>query len=60
MSRADIHAREAADLRDRLKASGRHRDAQIVANLMRSLATARATMGVLHSDNRRLREGKRR
>lgn len=59
MSRADIHVREAADLRDRLKATGRHRDAQIVANLMRSLATARATMGVLHGDNKRLRAGRK-
>lgn len=55
MSRADIHVREATALRDRLKAEGNHRDAQIISNLMRSLATARATMGVLHGDNKRLR-----
>lgn len=55
MSRADIHVREATALRDRLKAEGQHRDAQIISNLLRSLSTARTTMGVLHGDNKRLR-----
>ena len=60
MSRADAHVREARDLVERLTAEGRHRDATIVGQVLRSLATARATMRVLHGDNRRLREGKRR
>lgn len=59
MSRADAHVREATDLATRLTAEGRHRDATIVRQVLRSLATARATMGVLHSDNRKLREGQR-
>lgn len=55
MSRADQHTREGIELRDRLKAEGRARDAEIVGQLLRSLSTARATMGVLHGDNRKLR-----
>jgi hypothetical protein len=58
VSRADTHAREARDLAARLEGEGRHRDATIVRQVLRSLATARATMGVLHGDNRRLRGGK--
>lgn len=59
MSRADTHVREAVMLRERLKAEGNHRDAQIVDQLLRSLRTARTTLGVLHGDNRRLREKRR-
>lgn len=59
MSRATAHAREGMELRDRLKAEGRHRDAQIVGQLLRSLTVARATMGILHGDNMKLRKGKR-
>lgn len=55
MSRADTHVREAVALRDRLKAEGQHRDAQIIDQLLRSLRTARTTLGVLHGDNKRLR-----
>lgn len=58
MSRATTHTREGLELRDRLKAEGRHRDAQIVSQLVRSLTTARATMGILHGDNMKLRKGK--
>lgn len=58
MSRATTHAREAEMLRDRLKAEGRNRDAEVISQVLRSLATARRTMGVLHRDNMGLRKGK--
>lgn len=58
MSRATTHAREGTELRDRLKAEGRHRDAQIVSNLLGSLSTARTSLAILHGDNMKLRKGK--
>ena len=55
MSRADAHVREVRDLAERMDAEGRCRDATIVRQILRSLATSRATMAVLHRDNLELR-----
>lgn len=55
MSRVDAHVREGRDLAERLDTEGRKRDATIVRQVLKSLATSRATMRVLHSDNMKLR-----
>ncbi len=59
MSRATTHTREGEELRKRLIDEGRHRDAVIVGQLIKSLTVARASLGVLHGDNMKLRKGKR-
>ncbi|MBO6759143.1 MAG: hypothetical protein JJ902_22655 [Roseibium sp.] len=55
MNRAERRTDNGKKLRDRLTAEGRHADAQIVAELIRSLAAARGTCKQLHADNRALR-----
>lgn len=51
------HVRDAATgLRDRLKAEGRHRDAQIIQDVLRSADAGRSVHSQLYSDNLRLKE----
>ena len=56
MSRADAHVRQATALRDRLRAEGRDRDAEILSGVLRSLAASRATNSALHRDCMKLRQ----
>lgn len=46
----------ATGLRDRLKAEGRHRDAQIIVDVLRSADSSRSVNSKLYSDNMKLRE----
>ena len=49
--------REAAarDLRDQIKAAGQHAEAQVIDEVLRTLAATRATLKTIHRDNMHLR-----
>lgn len=57
MSRADTHVTQAREVVAFLDSIGEPKRANDVRFVLRSLATARATMGVLHRDNMELRNG---
>lgn len=57
-ARADLKLREAEDLRGRLIAEGRHRDAEIIRALAATYRASRQANALLHADNQALKEGK--
>ncbi|WP_053555305.1 hypothetical protein [Sphingopyxis sp. 113P3] len=56
--RADQKLREAEELRARLIAEGRHRDAEIIRALAATYRASRRANALLHADNQALKEGK--
>lgn len=50
MTRPERRMELARDLRDRLRAEGRHADAEIVDDVVKSLRSSRSLNSVLHSD----------
>lgn len=45
----------ATGLRDRLKAEGRHRDAQVIQDVLRSADASRSANTILHADIMRMK-----
>lgn len=56
MSRVERRMNDARKLEAELRLEGRHFEADIVQGLRKSLATATATLKVLHRDNMALRQ----